>query len=30
LNRNFNSDLIKFRVINGFGGDGGIEAFGEL
>lgn len=24
------SDLVKFRVVNGAGGDGGIEAYGEL
>lgn len=30
LRRRHNSDLIKFRVINGAGGDGGIEAYGEL
>lgn len=30
LRRNYGNDLIKFRVINGAGGDGGIEAYGEL
>ncbi len=30
LKRNYSNDLIKFRVINGAGGDGGIEAYGEL
>lgn len=30
LRRKFNSNLIKFRVVNGAGGDGGIEAYGEL
>jgi len=30
LIRNYSNDLIKFRVINGAGGDGGIEAYGEL
>ncbi len=30
LRRKYKSDLIKFRVINGSGGDGGIEAYGEL
>jgi hypothetical protein len=30
LRRNHENDLIKFRVINGAGGDGGIEAYGEL
>ncbi len=30
LRRTHNNDLIKFRVINGAGGDGGIEAYGEL
>jgi hypothetical protein len=30
LRRKYGSDLIKFRVINGAGGDGGIEAYGEL
>lgn len=30
LRRNYGSNLIKFRVINGAGGDGGIEAYGEL
>ncbi len=30
LRRKYGNDLIKFRVINGAGGDGGIEAYGEL
>ncbi|WP_394773117.1 hypothetical protein, partial [Flavobacterium sp.] len=31
LNRNYNNnDLIEFKVINGSGGDGGIEAYGKL
>lgn len=30
LRRNYPSDLTKFRVVNGAGGDGGIEAYGEL
>jgi len=30
LRRNHISDLTKFRVINGAGGDGGIEAYGQL
>lgn len=30
LRRRHNNDLVKFRVINGAGGDGGIEAYGEL
>jgi hypothetical protein len=30
LKRTYNTDLIKFRVINGAGGDGGIEAYGEI
>lgn len=30
LNRTYKTDLIKFRVINGAGGDGGIEAYGQL
>jgi len=30
LRRKYGSDLIKFRVVNGAGGDGGIEAYGEL
>ena len=30
LRRNYKTDLIKFRVINGAGGDGGIEAYGQL
>ncbi len=30
LRRKYGSKLIKFRVINGAGGDGGIEAYGEL
>ncbi len=30
LRRKYNNDLIKFRVVNGAGGDGGIEAYGEL
>lgn len=30
LRRKYDSDLIKFRVVNGAGGDGGIEAYGEL
>ncbi|MFV8324681.1 NACHT domain-containing protein [Flavobacterium sp. ZS1P14] len=30
LKREYNNELIKFRVINGSGGDGGIEAYGEL
>jgi len=28
--RQYGTDLVKFRVINGAGGDGGIEAYGEL
>lgn len=30
LNRTYNKDLIEFKVINGDGGDGGIEAYGKL
>lgn len=30
LKRTYKTDLIKFRVINGAGGDGGIEAYGQL
>lgn len=30
LRRKYGSNLIKFRVVNGAGGDGGIEAYGEL
>ncbi len=30
LRRRYGSDLAKFRVVNGAGGDGGIEAYGEL
>jgi hypothetical protein len=30
LKRSYTKDLIKFRVINGAGGDGGIEAYGQL
>jgi hypothetical protein len=30
LNRKYTNDLFKFRVINGSGGDGGIEAYGQL
>lgn len=30
LYRKYGSNLVKFRVINGAGGDGGIEAYGEL
>lgn len=30
LRRTYKDDLVKFRVINGAGGDGGIEAYGEL
>lgn len=30
LRRNYGGELNKFRVINGAGGDGGIEAYGEL
>jgi hypothetical protein len=30
LKRNYTTNLIKFRVINGAGGDGGIEAYGQL
>ena len=30
LRRKYSSDLVKFRVVNGAGGDGGIEAYGEL
>ena len=30
LRRKYGSSLIKFRVVNGAGGDGGIEAYGEL
>lgn len=30
LKRNYEKDLIRFRVINGAGGDGGIEAYGQL
>ncbi|MUP38993.1 NACHT domain-containing protein [Labilibaculum euxinus] len=30
LRRNYNSKLDAFRVINGSGGDGGIEAYGKL
>jgi hypothetical protein len=28
--RTYKNDLVQFRVINGAGGDGGIEAYGEL
>lgn len=30
LKRTYLNDLNKFRVINGSGGDGGIEAYGQL
>ncbi|HZL10540.1 MAG TPA: hypothetical protein VFC65_11115 [Prolixibacteraceae bacterium] len=30
LKRTYSNDLVKFRVINGTGGDGGIEAYGQL
>jgi hypothetical protein len=30
LRRTYKDELVKFRVINGAGGDGGIEAYGEL
>ncbi|WP_312139352.1 hypothetical protein [Sphingobacterium sp.] len=30
LRRKYGSDLVKFRIVNGKGGDGGIEAYGEL
>lgn len=30
LKRKYGSDLVKFRVVNGAGGDGGIEAYGEI
>lgn len=30
LRRKYRSNLVKFRVVNGAGGDGGIEAYGEL
>lgn len=30
VRRTYANDLVKFRVINGAGGDGGIEAYGEL
>jgi hypothetical protein len=30
LKRTYENKLIKFRVINGVGGDGGIEAYGQL
>lgn len=30
LRRKYGNNLVKFRVINGAGGDGGIEAYGEL
>ena len=30
LKRVYKTDLIKYRVINGAGGDGGIEAYGQL
>jgi hypothetical protein len=30
LRRKYGSTLVKFRVVNGAGGDGGIEAYGEL
>jgi flagellar biosynthesis/type III secretory pathway chaperone len=30
LKRTYKNDLVKFRVINSAGGDGGIEAYGEL
>lgn len=30
LRREYGSNLIKFRVVNGASGDGGIEAYGEL
>ncbi|MBW8200883.1 hypothetical protein [Flagellimonas abyssi] len=30
MHRNYKKDLARFRVINGAGGDGGIEAYGEL
>jgi hypothetical protein len=30
LKRTYGDDLIKFRVVNGVGGDGGVEAYGQL
>lgn len=30
LSRKYGNNLVKFRVVNGAGGDGGIEAYGEL
>jgi len=30
LRRKYSDTLVKFRVVNGAGGDGGIEAYGEL
>ncbi len=30
LRREYGNKLVKFRVVNGAGGDGGIEAYGEL
>lgn len=30
LRRKYGTDLVKFRVVNGAGGDGGVEAYGEL
>lgn len=30
LRRKYSNNLVKFRVVNGAGGDGGIEAYGEL
>jgi len=30
VRRKYGSDLVKLRVVNGAGGDGGIEAYGEL
>lgn len=30
VHRKYGSSLVKFRVVNGAGGDGGIEAYGEL
>lgn len=30
LHRKYGSGLVKFRLVNGAGGDGGIEAYGEL
>jgi len=30
LRRKYGCNLVKFRVVNGAGGDGGIEAYGEL